>query len=50
MGTYWDNFLEKLNKGLIRFNEKPTSIEQLSPAELLGAFFEWLDKKGKIKM
>jgi len=49
MGTYWDSFLEKLNKELIRFNGKIASIEQLSPAELLEAFFKWLNEKGKIK-
>ena len=49
MGTYWDNFLKALNKQLIFFNGKPASIEHLSPAMLLEAFFEWLNEKGKIK-
>ena len=49
MGTYWDSFLRELNKGLIKFNEKPASIEHMSPAELLEAFFKWLNEKGKIK-
>jgi len=43
MGTYWDHFLEDLNKGLIRFNGKLASIEHMSPAELLEAFFKWLN-------
>jgi len=42
MSTYWDKFLDELRRDKITVEGEIASLEWLSPAMLLEAFYYWL--------
>ena len=45
MPTYWDKFLDELRRDKITVEGKTASLEWLSPAMLLEAFYHWYLEK-----
>ena len=45
METYWEKFLDELRRNKIMAEGEIASLEWLSPAMLLEAFYHWLKER-----